>query len=359
VECDASWVGIGTVLHQGRPIAFLSQALQGNQLLLSTYEKEILALVLAIQKWRPYLLGRHFVVRSDQHSLKYLWSQKISTTAQQKWLYKLLGFDFSIEYKKGRENIVVNALSRRDETVSKEEQKSAELVALSSPTPNWVEVIKEEVDNDKDLQELIQRVKDGEALGPWQHREGVLFYKDRIYLSENSSLISAILEQIHGGFHEGYHKTFQRIRANFYWKGMRSRIKTFIRECEVCHKVEVTTPKGLLHPLPIPVQIWEDLLMDFIDGLPSSRGKSTIFVIVDRLSKYAHFLAISHPYTAISVAQVFFDNIFKLHGMPSLLCAIETQLLQANSGRNSLIYRARVLISAQHITPKRMAKRKW
>jgi hypothetical protein len=270
-----------------------------------------------------------------------------------------MGFDFSIEYKMGRENIVADALSRRDETVSKEEQKSAELVALSSPTPNWVEVIKEEVDNDKDLQELIQRVKDGEALGPWQHREGVLFYKDRIYLSENSSLISAILEQIHGGFHEGYHKTFQRIRANFYWKGMRSRIKTFIRECEVCHKVEVTTPKGLLHPLPIPVQIWEDLLMDFIDGLPSSRGKSTIFVIVDRLSKYAHFLAISHPYTAISVAQVFFDNIFKLHGMPSLLCAIETQLLQANSGRNSLIYRARVLISAQHITPKRMAKRKW
>jgi hypothetical protein len=116
VECDACGVGIGVVLHQERPIAFLSQALQGTkQLLQSTYEKEMLALVMAVQKWRPYLLGRLFVVRSNQHRLKHLWSQKISTTAQQRWLYKLMGFDFSVEYKKGKENIVVDALSRRDE----------------------------------------------------------------------------------------------------------------------------------------------------------------------------------------------------------------------------------------------------
>jgi hypothetical protein len=145
VECDASRVGIGAVLRQERPIAFFSQALQEKQLLLSTYEKEILALVMAVQKWRPYLLGRRFVVRSDQHSLKYLWSQKISTIAQQKWLYKLMGSDFSIEYKKGKENIVADALSRRDEKPSqsalaqemnKNEEMEGELVALSSPIPN-------------------------------------------------------------------------------------------------------------------------------------------------------------------------------------------------------------------------------
>jgi len=79
---------------------------------------------MAMQKWRPYLLGRHFVVRSDQHNLKYLWSQKISTTAQQRWLYKIIGFDFSVEYKRGKENIVANALSRKDENSGLEKEKN-------------------------------------------------------------------------------------------------------------------------------------------------------------------------------------------------------------------------------------------
>jgi hypothetical protein len=147
-----------------------------------------------------------------------------------------MGFDFSIEYKKGKENIVADALSRRDEKLkdaqavqstfaATEEKGVAELIALSSPIPNWLEVIKDEVGKSPELQELVKKIKEEEVLGPWQYKEGLLFFKDRIFLSENSALITAILEQLHGGFHEGYHKTFQRIRANFYWKGM-SRVES-------------------------------------------------------------------------------------------------------------------------------------
>lgn len=114
VECDASGSGMGGVFMQERPIVFYSHALQGWHLFLSTYEKEILALVLAVQKWQTYLLGRQFVVHKDQQSLKHLWDQKITTVAQQRLLFKLMGFDFVVKYKRGKENIVADAVSRRE-----------------------------------------------------------------------------------------------------------------------------------------------------------------------------------------------------------------------------------------------------
>ena len=105
VECDASGLGVGVVLMQNqRPIAYHSQALKGKALALSTYEKELLALVVAVKKWRPYLLGRPFVIKTYHQSLKYLLEQKIGTLAQQKWITKLLGYAFIVEYKHGKEN---------------------------------------------------------------------------------------------------------------------------------------------------------------------------------------------------------------------------------------------------------------
>lgn len=113
IETDASQKGIGDVLMQdSHPLAFLSRSLGPRWQKLFVYEKKLLAIVTAVQKWEQYVSGNHFIIRIDQKSLKWLLQQKISTPFQQFWLSKLMGFDYEIVYKSGVENTVVDALSR-------------------------------------------------------------------------------------------------------------------------------------------------------------------------------------------------------------------------------------------------------
>ena len=101
---------------------------------------------------------------------------------------------------------------------------------------------------------------------------------------------------------------------------------------DVCqrHKIDHQKPVGLLQPLPILTQVWTNISMDFLDGLPPSKGKTVLLVVVDWLSKYAHFIPMSHPYTAPKVAQTFFENVFKLHGMPnSIVCDRDSTFISA------------------------------
>ena len=102
-------------MQDQKPIAFHSQVLKGRSLVLSTYEKEFLAVVVAVQKWRHYLVGKPFVIKTYQQSHKYLLDQRVGTLAQQRWIMKLLGYNFLVEYKKGKENVVADALSRQRE----------------------------------------------------------------------------------------------------------------------------------------------------------------------------------------------------------------------------------------------------
>ena len=102
---------------------------------------------------------------------------------------------------------------------------------------------------------------------------------------------------------------------------MKNQVRAHVRECDVCQrsKYENVHLAGLLHPLPIPDQVWEEITMDFIEGLPKSGGRTTILVVVDRLSKFAHFIPLSHPFTARTVALVYIDHIYKLYGMPQVI----------------------------------------
>ena len=135
IECDASGKVLGAVLMQGnRPLTYHSEVLKGRSLHLSTYVKEFLALVKAIRKWRPYLVGKPFIIKTDYQSLKYLLEQRIGTPTQQSWITKLLRNSFSMEYKHGKENKAVDALSRRLEDSNRlEDFNSASFFLISFP----------------------------------------------------------------------------------------------------------------------------------------------------------------------------------------------------------------------------------
>ncbi|GJZ53419.1 transposon ty3-G gag-pol polyprotein [Tanacetum coccineum] len=290
VECDASGVGIGAVLTQrGKPLAYFSAPLKGSMLSWSTYEKEMLAVVKAVRKWRHYLLGRPFVVKTDHMSLKYLLEQRLTTPAQARWLPKLLGYDYTIEYKKGVSNRGADAHSRILEF---------HFMAISHPCSDH-----------GGRHELVMR-------------DGIWFRDGAILLCPTSPLLETVLALCHAspeGGHFGFHKTLHKVKQTFWWKGLKQRVKFFIKECLVCQrfKSDSMLPAGLLQPLPIPERVWEDISMDFVEGLPNSKGFTVVMVVVDRLSKYAHFIPLKHPFTAVSVAKEFVLNVVKLHGIPA------------------------------------------
>jgi hypothetical protein len=123
-------------MQDGHPIAFESRKLNKTECLQSTYNKEMLAIMHALTKWRQYLLESKFLIRTDHNSLQYLLQQKTLSTEQQKWIEKIATFDMEILHKRGKDNIAVDALSRKDE--------ETQVFAISIAIPEWLDEIRTE-----------------------------------------------------------------------------------------------------------------------------------------------------------------------------------------------------------------------
>jgi hypothetical protein len=123
------------------------------------------------------------------------------------------------------------------------------------------------------------------------------------------------------GGHSGFLKTYHRFKKDFFLDGLKTDVQRFVAECLVCqqNKVETIKTPGILQPLSIPSQRWEEVSMDFITGLPKPEGKSVIMVIVDRLTKYTHFFSLSHPFKASTISTAFMETIQNLHGSPKII----------------------------------------
>nr|GEX30991.1 retrotransposable element Tf2 [Tanacetum cinerariifolium] len=227
-------------------------------------------------------------------SLKYLLNQKFTTPFQFKRLPKLLGYDYEIVYKKRSENVVADALSRMNSSG-----------------------------------ELLQKFVSSVSSGVWDKRKGKVVVRNDLELRKE--LAQHFHDEAIGG-HSGAHVTMKKLRSLLYWKGLKKMVKQMIRDCNACqrHKPDLSAYPGLIQPLPIPERIWKEISMDFIEKLPTSHGKSVILVVVDRLSKYAHFIPLTHPFTASQVAQVFLDQVYKLHGLPESIVSDRDKVFLSN-----------------------------
>jgi hypothetical protein len=312
VECDTSTYGFSVVLVQdGHPIAFYSRPVAPRHRSLAAYEQELIGLVQAVRHWRSYLWGRCFTVKRDHYSLKYLLDQRLATIPQHHWVGKLLGFNFTVEYKSGSMNTVADALSHRD-------TEEGALRAIFAPRFDFIGRLRHAQATEPALVAIHDEVRAGTRTAPWTVVDDMVTYRGRLYIPPTSPLLQEIMEAVHEDGHEGIHHTLHRLRRDFHFPNMRHLVQEFVRSCPTCqrYKSEHLHPAGLLMPLPVPSAVWADIGLDFVEALPRVNGKTVILSVVDRFSKYCHFIPLAHPYTAASVAQAFFTDIVCLHGIP-------------------------------------------
>lgn len=171
---------------------------------------------------------------------------------------------------------------------------------------------------------------------PWRVVDGLILRGSRILVSATSVILIDILQLAPAASHEGIQKTLQRLRQDFFVEHDRCLVRELVGSCLTCQRnqTEIVQPAGLLQPLDVPTHVWSDIALDFIEGLPRVHGKSVILTVVDRFSKSAHFIALSHPYTVASVAKAFFDNIVRLHSFPNSIVSDRDPVFTGNVWRD-------------------------
>ncbi|GJZ77420.1 putative reverse transcriptase domain-containing protein [Tanacetum coccineum] len=307
VYCDASHKGLGAVLMQrDKVIAYASRQLKIHEKNYTTHDLELGSVVFSLKIWRHYLYGTKCTVFTDHKSLQHILDQKELNMRQRHWLELLSDYDCDIRYHPGKENVMADALSHKEWI-----------------EPLRIEALKPENLENEDVGGMIRKDIPKEKLEP--RADGTLCLNGRSWLPCYGDLRSVIMHESHKSkysIHPSSEKIYQDMKKLYWWPNMKANIATYVSKCLTCTKVkaEHQRPSGLLVQPAIPEWKWDNITMDFITKHPnSSQGFDTIWVIVDRLTKSAHFLSIRENDPLDKLARLYLNNIVVRHGIPVLI----------------------------------------
>ncbi|KAL0291142.1 UNVERIFIED_CONTAM: Transposon Tf2-12 polyprotein [Sesamum calycinum] len=343
VYTDASKQGLGCVLMQNeKVISYASCQLRTHELNYPTHDLELAAIVHALKIWRHYLYGEKFQIFTDHKSLKYILTQKELNLRQRRWIELLKDYDCTIDFHPGKANVVANALSRkssntlaslgshnqtlllkmRSMNTKLEVDQVAGLLAALQLKPDFVDHIKEARTRDPFLLRMRGKLKQGKKSNFSVRADGVIVNGERIGVTDADGLRKKILQEAHNApyaMHLGTTKMYRNLKPYYWWQTMKKDVAEFVAKCITCQQVkaEHQAPAGKLRPLSIPEWKWEKITMDFVVGLPRTlRKHDAIWVIVDRLTKSAHFLPIRLGDSLDKLAELYVSEIVRLHGVP-------------------------------------------
>ncbi|WVZ52807.1 LOW QUALITY PROTEIN: hypothetical protein U9M48_003829 [Paspalum notatum var. saurae] len=314
VYCDASGNGLGCVLMQeGRVIAYASRQLRKHEANYPTHDLELAAVVHALKIWRHYLLGNTCHIYTDHKSLKYILSQPELNMRQRRWLELIKDYDLEIHYHPGKANVVADALSRKAhcnfiearptvrvlcceiDEIEMSTGQHAELYSLIIE-PTIKDLVIAAQKQDKGMAHIREGISDKQKACFTLDEQGVLWFKNRLVVPKDMELRKKILDEAHTSpftIHPGSNKMYQDLKQKFWWTRMKREIAKYVSECDICQRVKADhlKPAGLLRP---PASRHGSGKM----STPHTKGYDSIWVIIDRFTKSAHFIPQElSPYT--------------------------------------------------------------
>ncbi|GBN73697.1 Transposon Tf2-9 polyprotein [Araneus ventricosus] len=360
IHSDASGYGIDAVLvqmqdGQEKPIAYASRSLTPAEKNYSTTEKECLAVIWAISKFRPYLFGKPFTVVTDHHSLCWLANVKDPSGRLARWALRLQEYDITIVYKSGRKHSDADSLSRNP-LISTSVETCDEIPTLASVA----EYIKEQLKDPK-LKYIIKVLKRGDEYQNYLLKDGVLYKKTFDPMGQQWLLVGPkklrgdILRSLHDAptaGHLGFAKTYDRIRRKYYWPGLYGSTRRYISHCKECQrrKTPPQLPPGRLQPIEPPDIPFAKVGIDLLGFFPVTRsGNRWIIVCTDYLTRFTVTKALPTG-EAIEVAKFIVEEIILKHGSPKEMISDRGRTFLSNLVKtiNELCQTSHLLTTAYH-----------